>query len=522
MRTQKRKIAFFVLAVLTGGAVCAGANVAATVDPAAIGSLDPTGAQSIGWRFFVDQEITITHLGVYDAGDDGLAGGPYTLGIWRVKKAGGLQLEKQVSIGPGGTTENHHVYVALDTPFTIVPDPVPYVDPATHIAYYERWLVGVWSPSGDLDRFAIYPFNAATLDIVNAGIIRFQNYTYRISVIFDSPWTSTSERDHFGVNFKYTLPGPTAEAGPDVSIYTSEQALTTIVGVGGHTYPTTPIQYRWLEGTTVLQDWQDVGLFGTASLSLAAPVATLAIGAHTLTLEVTDGGRTASDTMVLTLDNTPPAAVPVTGHVLEIGADAILIQGSVADFDGDTVTYRWLKDGQELETGSLDTQAGGGEVALPDLVIPAGDPRFPLGVNQIQLEVSDGVNPAESGVATVEIIDTTAPTVTPTASALMLWPPNHQLIPITIWVNGQDNSGGTLHLAANVTCSEDDGETDVDWYIDDVSDAAGTIALRLRAERPGTGEGRGYNIAITAIDTSNNQSSVATMEIRVPHDKRKK
>ena len=56
------------------------------------------------------------------------------------------------------------------------------------------------------------------------------------------------------------------------------------------------MQYRWLEGSTVLQDWTAVGANGAANLSLAEPVAAFAIGAHTLTLEVKDASElTASD-----------------------------------------------------------------------------------------------------------------------------------------------------------------------------------------------------------------------------------
>ncbi|MCU0915669.1 MAG: hypothetical protein MUC88_14055, partial [Planctomycetes bacterium] len=145
MRTHKREVATVVLAILAGGAACAWAEVAATVDPAVVTWPNAVGEHSISWRFFVDREITITHLGLYDAGDDGLAS-PHVMGIWRVKKEGGLRLERWVTIGPDpeAVTENHHVYVPLGTPITILPDPVPYY--LNGVAYYERWLVGVWSP----------------------------------------------------------------------------------------------------------------------------------------------------------------------------------------------------------------------------------------------------------------------------------------------------------------------------------------------------------------------------------------
>ena len=88
------KTELLVLISLVGWSGLARADFAATVDPSAVSSmLSASGAgQSISWRFFVDQEITITGLGLYDAGDNGLAGA-HVMGIWRVKKTGGLRLE---------------------------------------------------------------------------------------------------------------------------------------------------------------------------------------------------------------------------------------------------------------------------------------------------------------------------------------------------------------------------------------------------------------------------------------------
>jgi hypothetical protein len=528
MRMQKRKIAVVVLAVLTGSVACALADVAATVDSSAITWVNTASEQCIGWRFFVDREITITHVGIFDQGDNGLAS-PHVIGIIRCPKEGGFVLERQVDIGPGGATEDHHVFVALSEPLRIVPDPVP--SPAGN---YERWLVGVYSGAGNTDGLIIRPQSAVTLNVVHNGIIRLQNYTYRgvpsfpgVAPYYWYPWGSTSDLDYFGVNFKYTVPGPQAEAGPDVEIYTSEQALTTIAGVATHTNPGTAMQYRWLEGGTVLQGWTDVSVFGTANLDLAAPVPAFSIGAHTLTLELTDSVYTASDTMTLTVVNTPPDAQPSpTSQTLEIGADAIVIAAQVADFDGDTISYQWLKEGEVLYSGTATPPAGGGLVDIPDLVIAAGDPRFSLGSSEVRLAISDSVNPPETYTTTVVMQDTTAPTLAPTPSTTMLWPANHVMVPVTIWTNTEDNGGGFITLSASVESSEPldgagDGSTEEDCVITSVDSAAGMVLVQLRAERSGTGDGRVYTITITAADLTGNQST-ATVDVRVPHDKKKK
>jgi hypothetical protein len=540
MRARKWRLAGIVTILLVGWTGWALGDVAATVDPGTIAWMDSGKAQSLGWRFFVDREITITHLGLYDAGDNGLAG-EHVMGIWRVKKEGGLRLERWEVIGPGGVTEDHHVYAALREPLTIVPDPVP------GAGGYERWLVGVWSPAGSTDPLIIRPVSAATLDIQRAAIIRFQNYTWKYWASYPDttvteigntppqvpaannwlPWGQVSDLDYFGVNFKYSTLGPAANAGPDDTIYTSEQAVTIISGTATHPVAGTAMQYRWLEGGTVLKDWADVGAEGAADLSLGAPVALLSVGSHTLTLEVKDAATTASDTMVLTVANTPPEAqLAPTTQVVEIGADAILITAEVADFDGDTLSYQWLKDGEVLDSGTITPPAGGAVIGLDDLVIEAGDPRFPLGLNEVQLVLSDSVNPSVNSSATVELKDTTAPTLAPTSSVNLLWPANHEMVPVTIWANAVHNGGGAVSLAARVQSSEPlddsgDGSTEEDCILTSVDDATGTVLVQLRAERSGTGTGRVYTVTITASDLMGNQST-ATVDIRVPHDRKKK
>ena len=211
------KRGLLVVLLLVGGSGLALGDFAATVDPDAVDTVASGAGQSIGWRFFVDQPITISALGVYDADDNGQVGS-HVLGIWRVKKEGGLSLEQAVSLNGGGSfQEDHHVYAALDEPFTIIPDRVPY--PSGGVDYYERWMVGVWSPVGSNDGLILRPREAATLPIEEAGVIRFQDNTYKqwttypntnlgdIASASDNwvPWPATDNPDHFGVNFEYTL-----------------------------------------------------------------------------------------------------------------------------------------------------------------------------------------------------------------------------------------------------------------------------------------------------------------------------
>jgi hypothetical protein len=211
------KTGLLAVVLLAGGSGLALGDFAATVDPGALGGISSGAGQSVGWRFFVDQPIAITALGLYDAGAPGLAG-PHVLGIWRVPKVGKLRLEQWVIIDDRGDFQaDHHVYAALDESFTILPDPVPYTSGGTN--YYERWMVGVWSPVGSTDGLILRPPTAAALPIEEAGIIRFQNNTYKPWTTYPDitlgdiasapdnwvPWPATESPDYFGVNFEYTV-----------------------------------------------------------------------------------------------------------------------------------------------------------------------------------------------------------------------------------------------------------------------------------------------------------------------------
>jgi hypothetical protein len=164
--------------------------------------------------------------------------------------------------------------------------------------------------------------------------------------------------DHFAVNFKYELPTPVAEAGDDVAIHSPEQVFTVIEGSATDPYPgPEDLDYRWLEGETVLQDWADVGTGGEASLSLA-PLPTFEVGDHVLTLEVTDTVFTVSDTVTLTIENTVPAITEITIAPTPLG-EITTVTASFTDPDVEethTATIDW-GDGTE-SPGSIDEETG--------------------------------------------------------------------------------------------------------------------------------------------------------------------
>ncbi len=309
---------------------------------------------------------------------------------------------------------------------------------------------------------------------------------------------------------------PAVEAGDNHSMSTAQQNSTVLHGqITDHDGDS--LSYRWLEGTFVLKDWASVGLNGIADLNLAG-VPPLSVGEHTLTLEGNDAKTSASDTMILTVNNSSPVVAPGGGGTVQLGSP-IVLQGQVADFDGNLLTYKWLEGSFVLTSGSISTLPGGAPLALPSYTIPGG---LPLGVHVITLAASDGTNPEVSEDITITVIDTTAPTVQPSVNPGILWPPNHKMVDVTINANATDNSGPVL-LAAAVSSSEpaevdNHGDPIPDFTTPVIDQATGVITLQLRAERNGQGSGRTYTITITATDASHN-SSTAVVQVVAPHDR---
>lgn len=97
-----------------------------------------------------------------------------------------------------------------------------------------------------------------------------------------------------------TEQGPTVEIAEDGAVDTARQCDVYITGSATSTRPD-PLRYRWLEGATELSAWSEVRADGTAPLELCG----LPAGRHALTLEVTDGKRTTSDTMTATIVAAP-------------------------------------------------------------------------------------------------------------------------------------------------------------------------------------------------------------------------
>jgi hypothetical protein len=257
-------------------------------------------------------------------------------------------------------------------------------------------------------------------------------------------------------------------------------------------------------------DWyEDFGLPTERHLGSAATLTpTLALGPHLVTLKVTDTAG-ESDTANLTVtvqDTTPPAidcpssapAVECTGA----GGAYVGLNATAHDLCGGTVTL------------TNDRTSGGGDASGP----------FLLGTTQVQFTARDARGNTATCASSVTVQDTQPPTLNVLTDPAVLWPPNHELVPVnTTWQTGDAcDPGGVRVELVSVTSSEpddasgtSDGATSADIQSADIGTSDPTVLLR--AERLGTGPGRVYELHYRAIDRAGNATPALGL-VTVPHD----
>jgi len=210
-------------------------------------------------------------------------------------------------------------------------------------------------------------------------------------------------------------------------------------------------------------------------------------------------------------NNNAPTADAGPDQVVECDSSqgtSVMLNGSgSSDPDGDMLTYTW--------TGSFGTATG----ATPTVTLSTG-------VHEITLQVDDGNGGTSTDTVQVEVVDTTAPELALTVSPTVMWPPNHNLIPIDVTALATDicDADPSVELIL-IESSEGDLADTYDPAIDTtevVGRKGGDIQivdgqLYLRAERSGNSDGRIYTIHYRATDASGN-STTETATVTVPHN----
>ena len=218
--------------------------------------------------------------------------------------------------------------------------------------------------------------------------------------------------------------------------------------------------------------------------------------------------------------NLPPTFEPSGSGVYEY-LTPVVLGGQVADPEGDLVSYEWLEGETVLFSGYTQTALDGEPVELDENTLY----DLAIGEYLLTLAVNDGINPAVTTDVSIEIVDTTPPTMAPVSDTDLLWPPNHKMVEVNIAVNASDNSGEPVILSVEVASNEPangngDGNHSPDWTVPSVDQENGIVTLGLRAERSGNKEDRIYTIKITGTDAYGNVTET-DVEVLVPHNKKK-
>lgn len=258
--------------------------------------------------------------------------------------------------------------------------------------------------------------------------------------------------------------------------------------------------YEWFEdyGTPVET------LLGTgATLSVTLP-----LGNHTITLKVTDtAAESDTETVVVTVQDTlaPALACAATLPAVECtgaGGAYVTVTATATDQCGRPITA-----GNDHTAGGLDASG-----------------PYALGTTSVVFTATDDLGHTATCTTQVTVQDTRPPTLSVLADPSVLWPPNHDLVPVETTFAAQDvcdNSTVRVELVAITSSETDDASGSQDGATTgDIAQAAiGTADsnLLLRAERDGKGPGRVYELIYRAIDGAGN-TTTASAVVTVPHD----
>ena len=155
---------------------------------------------------------------------------------------------------------------------------------------------------------------------------------------------------------------------------------------------------------------------------------------------------------------------------------------------------------------AIDNCAG---VIVSRTGIPANN-LFPVGETLISYTATDTSGNAVSVTQMVTVVDDTPPVISAlTPSASTLWPPNRNMVDVTVNYDAADNCA-MLETTLSVSSNEPAGESD--WEILDAHH------VRLRAQRSARWGDRIYTITATAKDVHGNSSS-RHVTVRVPRDR---
>jgi DNA-binding beta-propeller fold protein YncE len=235
--------------------------------------------------------------------------------------------------------------------------------------------------------------------------------------------------------------------------------------------------------------------------------------AFTVTARDADGcAGSASYAMTVIADSEPPrtTATPSTpANTNGWNRETVVVRLAATDNPGGSGVAR-------IHYALTGAQEGAGVVEGDVVSVPV----TAEGETTISYFGVDAAGNTEESRQHVVRLDWTAPDMTCAVAPNLLWPPNHELMPVTVSVVVRDGLSGPGGFALTGSGSSEpdahaedgDASGDIQGFAPDTPDASGW----LRAERLGSGSGRLYTLAYTGRDLAGNTASCAAT-VSVPH-----
>jgi hypothetical protein len=179
----------------------------------------------------------------------------------------------------------------------------------------------------------------------------------------------------------------------------------------------------------------------------------------------------------------------------------VTLNGSAStDQENDPLTYQWREGVTVLGTGVILNTS------------------LTFGPHTITLKVTDPSNASTEDTVSINVVDTTNPTLMSNGQAIFLWPPDKKYHAVTVSdmiANAGDScdTGVSLGSVVITKVTSDEGKV----ADNDIIIAANCKSVQLRADRNGGGDGRVYTITFSVRDAVGHVQSL-TRQVVVPHD----
>jgi uncharacterized repeat protein (TIGR01451 family) len=321
---------------------------------------------------------------------------------------------------------------------------------------------------------------------------------------------------------------------PSASLEISQSpAAETPVGVGAHTVTIT-VKDASNNVTTVTTTFNVVD--NTPPTITAPPDVTVNADAASCSVSgVALGTPTTGDNCPGTsVTNNAPASFPlgvtsVTWTVKDAGNNTATAtqKVTVVDHTPPSITLNGANPMTvECHTSFSDPGAAASDACSGNVAVSSSNnvnENVP-GSYTVTYTATDTSNNMATATRTVNVVDTTPPTLTLNGQTISMWPPNHKYhtFNVTDFVTGvSDGCNTTLGIGSvvieKVTSDEAENSGGDGNTLNDIVIAANCKSVQLRSERDGGGNGRVYTITFRVRDASGNTTR-KTAKVVVPQN----